>query len=82
MGYLPLSECYPQWLIEDLPPLAAVSPAVQQRCINVIDVLYDRQRRRFITTDRALPQLLQHVELDDIQRTASRLNLLPVYQET
>ncbi|PNS12668.1 cell division protein ZapE [Mixta theicola] len=80
MDYLQLCEQYPQWLIEDVPPLARVSPAVQQRFINVIDVLYDRQCRLFLITDGTLSMLTQGVELEDIQRTWSRLNVLPVYQ--
>lgn len=80
MDYLALCDRYSSWLIEDLPPLARVSPAVQQRFINVIDVLYDRQCRLFLTTHCPLESLTQGVELDDIQRTASRLTLLPLYQ--
>jgi cell division protein ZapE len=79
MDYLPLSERYPQWLIEGVPELARVSPAVQQRFINVVDVLYERQCRLFLTADGPLPRLTQGVELEDIQRTISRLSLLPVY---
>lgn len=79
MDYLLLCEQYPQWLIEHVPPLAQVSPAVQQRFINVIDVLYDRQCRLFLTTDCDLATLTQGVELEDIQRTRSRLQVLPVY---
>lgn len=79
MDYLQLCEQYPQWLIEHVPPLAQVSPAVQQRFINVIDVLYDRQCRLFLTTDCDLATLTQGVELEDIQRTRSRLQVLPVY---
>lgn len=79
MDYLQLCAHYPQWLIEEASPLARVSPAVQQRFINVIDVLYDGQCRLFLTTNETLSTLTQGVELDDIQRTASRLNLLPVY---
>ncbi|WP_237172442.1 cell division protein ZapE [Pantoea alhagi] len=80
MDYLQLCEQYPQWLVEDVPPLARVSPAIQQRFINVIDVLYDLQCRLFLTTNYPLATLTQGVELDDIQRTHSRLNVLPVYQ--
>lgn len=79
MDYLLLCEQYPQWLIERVPPLVQVSPAVQQRFINVIDVLYDRQCRLFLTTDCNLATLTQGVELEDIQRTRSRLQVLPVY---
>ena len=79
MDYLQLCARYSQWLIDAVTPLACVSPAVQQRFINVIDVLYDHQCRLFLTTDAAPAALTQGVELDDIQRTASRLSLLPVY---
>ncbi|WP_275553584.1 cell division protein ZapE [Mixta sp. Marseille-Q2659] len=80
MDYLQLCDRYPQWLIEEVPELARVSPAVQQRFINVIDVLYDRQCRLFLTAHSPLPRLTRGVELEDIQRTFSRLSLLPVYQ--
>ncbi|QHM70067.1 cell division protein ZapE [Mixta intestinalis] len=76
MDYLALSQHYHRWLIEDVPPLESVSPAVQQRFINLIDVLYDSACQLFITTTCSLPALTQGVELDDIQRTASRLALL------
>lgn len=79
MDYLQLCEQYPQWLIEHVPPLVQVSPAVQQRFINVIDVLYDGQCRLFLTTDCDPAMLTQGVELEDIQRTRSRLQVLPVY---
>ncbi|MGC8423303.1 cell division protein ZapE [Mixta calida] len=80
MDYLTLCERHQRWLVEDVPPLARVSPAVQQRFINVIDVLYDRHCQLFLTTACPPETLTQGVELEDIQRTASRLNLLPLYQ--
>lgn len=78
MDYLTLCETYHQWVIEDLPPLGTVSPAVQQRFINVIDVLYEQQCRLYITSTCPLAQLGEGVELTDIQRTLSRLSQLPL----
>ncbi|MFD1801498.1 cell division protein ZapE [Mixta tenebrionis] len=81
MDYLTLSERYRRWLLEDVPPLGGVSPAAQQRFINLIDVLYDRSCQLFITTACSPSELTQDVALDDIQRTASRLALLPRYPQ-
>ncbi len=44
MDYLTLCESYAVWLLDEVPPLA-VGPAAQQRFINVIDVLYEKQIR-------------------------------------
>ncbi|MEE7594179.1 AFG1/ZapE family ATPase, partial [Escherichia coli] len=38
MDYLALSERYAVWLLDEVPPLATVGPAAQQRFINVSDV--------------------------------------------
>lgn len=76
MDYLALCEKHERWFIDRVPPLAAASPAAQQRFINLIDVLYDQQRRLFIAASCPLAELVANVELDDIARTASRLSQL------
>ncbi|SQC41048.1 putative ATPase [Klebsiella pneumoniae] len=50
MDYLTLCESYAVWLLDEVPPLATVGPAAQQRFINVIDVLYEKQIRLLLVT--------------------------------
>lgn len=76
MDYLALCEAHENWFIDGVPPLASVSPAAQQRFINLVDVLYDQQRRVFIAARCPLAALTADVELEDIARTASRLSQL------
>lgn len=76
MDYLTLCEQHQNWLVENVPPLARVSPAAQQRFINVVDILYEKQCRLILITDCGLETLVADVELDDIQRTYSRLQQL------
>lgn len=45
--------------------------------INVIDVLYEKQIRLLLVTRCDLETLVAGVELEDIQRTRSRLQQLP-----
>ncbi len=77
MDYLALSERYAVWLLDEVPPLATVGPAAQQRFINVIDVLYEKQIRLLLVTRCDPETLVAGVELEDIQRTRSRLQQLP-----
>ncbi|HHC3194279.1 TPA: MgtC family protein [Klebsiella pneumoniae] len=77
MDYLTLCESYAVWLLDEVPPLATVGPAAQQRFINVIDVLYEKQIRLLLVTRCDLETLVAGVELEDIQRTRSRLQQLP-----
>ena len=50
MDYLTLCESYAVWLLDEVPPLATVGPAAQQRFINVIDVLWRKQIRLLLVT--------------------------------
>lgn len=77
MDYLTLCESYAIWLLDEVPPLATVGPAAQQSFINVIDVLYEKQIRLLLVTRCDLETLVAGVELEDIQRTRSRLQQLP-----
>ncbi len=76
MDYLALCEGHERWFLDGVPPLARVSPAAQQRFINLVDVLYDQQRRLFIAAACPLTELVAGVEQEDIARTASRLSQL------
>lgn len=62
MDYLTLSESYTVWLLDEVPPLATVGPAAQQRFINVIDVLYEKQIRLLLVTCCDLETLVAGVE--------------------
>lgn len=76
VDYLTLCERYKTWIIEDVPALAGVSAATQQRFINVIDVLYDQNCRLFLVSPLGLGAMTQGAEQEDIQRTRSRLQQL------
>ncbi|EOC1473966.1 cell division protein ZapE [Cronobacter turicensis] len=81
MDYLTLCETYSCWFIDDVPLLSHVSPAAAQRFINLIDVLYDKQRQLFISSAYSVAEMTCGVALDDIGRTASRLSQLRLIQE-
>ncbi|EPW7976849.1 cell division protein ZapE [Cronobacter turicensis] len=81
MDYLTLCETYSCWFIDDVPLLSRVSPAAAQRFINLIDVLYDKQRQLFISSAYSVAEMTCDVALDDIGRTASRLSQLRLIQE-
>ncbi|MGP0745272.1 AFG1/ZapE family ATPase, partial [Escherichia coli] len=61
MDYLTLCESYAVWLLDEVPPLATVGPAAQQRFINVIDVLYEKQIRLLLVTRCDLETLVAGV---------------------
>lgn len=81
MDYLTLCETFSCWFIDDVPRLSRVSPAAAQRFINLIDVLYDKQRKLFVSSAYSVSEITDAVMLDDIGRTASRLAQLRVIQE-
>ncbi|ELY2643077.1 cell division protein ZapE [Cronobacter sakazakii] len=82
MDYLTLCETFSCWFIDDVPRLSRVSPAAAQRFINLIDVLYDKQRQLFISSTYSVAEITDAVALDDIGRTASRLAQLRLIQES
>lgn len=45
MDYLALGERFSTWVLDGVPPMARCSVAAQQRFINLVDVLYDNDRR-------------------------------------
>lgn len=57
MDYLALGERFSTWVLEGVPPMARCSVAAQQRFINLVDVLYDNDRRFFLSAEKALPDL-------------------------
>ncbi|MCC3747176.1 cell division protein ZapE [Rouxiella badensis] len=79
MDYLALCDRCDCWIIEGVPKLAGQSGATQQRFINVIDVLYERQCRLYLFSEYGLDEMTRDVEQEDIQRTRSRLSQLKNY---
>ncbi|KTC11030.1 ATPase [Pseudomonas marginalis ICMP 9505] len=75
MDYLLLCEDFDHWIIDGLPPLADCPIAVQQRFINVVDVLYDQDKRLTLIGQLPLAEALEGQAID-LARTASRLGQL------
>ena len=75
MDYLLLCHDFDQWIIDGLPALADCPIAVQQRFINLVDVLYDRDKHLVLIGEQPLEQAL-HGQAIDLARTASRLGQL------
>ncbi len=75
MDYLELCRRFDTWIIDGLPNLAGCSTAAQQRFINLIDVLYDQDKRLLLLGERPLRE---HLDGDaiDLARTRSRLGQL------
>ena len=78
MDYLLLCEDFDHWVIDGLPQLAECPIAVQQRFINVVDVLYDQDKDLVLIGAKPLAESLAGQAID-LARTASRLRQL---QET
>lgn len=75
MDYLLLCQDYDYWVIDGLPPLAECPIAVQQRFINLVDVLYDRDKQLILIGEQPLNIALGGQAID-LARTASRLGQL------
>ncbi|MDO4238410.1 cell division protein ZapE [Pseudomonas sp.] len=75
MDYLLLCQDFDHWIIDGLPHLADCPIAVQQRFINLVDVLYDRDKQLILIGAQPLEQALGGKAID-LARTASRLGQL------
>ncbi|WP_414159805.1 cell division protein ZapE [Pseudomonas sp. BNK-45] len=75
MDYLELSRRFDTWIIDELPELGECSIAAQQRFINLIDVLYDQDKRLLLIGQRPLRDSLGGHAID-LARTRSRLGQL------
>ncbi|MEG8236207.1 cell division protein ZapE [Pseudomonas orientalis] len=75
MDYLLLCQDFDHWIIDGLPHLADCPIAVQQRFINLVDVLYDRDKQLTLIGAQPLEQALGGKAID-LARTASRLGQL------
>jgi cell division protein ZapE len=75
MDYLELCQQFDHWVIDHLVPLDDCSIAVQQRFINLIDVLYDQDKQLVLVGEQPLEQMLAGNAID-LMRTRSRLGQL------
>jgi cell division protein ZapE len=75
MDYLLLCQDFDHWIIDGLPQLAECPIAVQQRFINLVDVLYDQDKRLTLIGHQPLEKCLEGQAID-LARTASRLRQL------
>lgn len=75
MDYLLLCHDFDHWIIDGLPHLADCPIAVQQRFINLVDVLYDRDKHLILVGAQPLGESLAGQAID-LSRTASRLGQL------
>ena len=75
IDYLVLAREYDEWVIDGLDDLSACSLAAQQRFVNLVDVLYDQDRRVIVIGKRPLEESLGG-PLADLMRTRSRLGQL------
>ncbi|NUS92388.1 MAG: cell division protein ZapE [Nocardia sp.] len=78
IDYLLLADRFRNWTLSGLPPLSTTDREAAQRFANLVDVLCDRDRRLHLVAAAPLADCLTGDRLPpDIQRTASRLSLLP-----
>jgi cell division protein ZapE len=75
MDYLELCRRFDQWTIDNLPLLDDCPIAVQQRFINLVDVLYDQDKQLTLISQWPLDQALNATAVD-LMRTRSRLGQL------
>lgn len=78
IDYLSLADRFRNWTLSGLPLPATTGRDAAQRFANLVDVLYDRDRRLYLVAAGPLTESLAGEHLPpDIHRTASRLALLP-----
>ncbi|MET8796719.1 cell division protein ZapE [Nocardia sp. NPDC004568] len=78
IDYLSLADRFRDWTLSGLPPLSTTGRDAAQRFANLVDVLCDRDRRLHLVAAVPRTVCLTGDRLPpDIQRTASRLALLP-----
>lgn len=75
IDYLELCQRYDHWIIDGLGDLAECDLAAQQRFVNLVDVLYDQDKRLLVIAERPLEQSLGG-SIGDLMRTRSRLGQL------
>lgn len=75
LDYLLLCDDFDHWIIDGLPELAECPIAVQQRFINLVDVLYDKDKHLILIGEQPLAHALRGQAID-LSRTVSRLGQL------
>ncbi|MBJ9976398.1 cell division protein ZapE [Pseudomonas sp. S75] len=75
IDYLALTERYDDWILDGLDDLANSSLAAQQRFVNLVDVLYDQDKRLLVLARHSLAESLGGT-VADLMRTRSRLGQL------
>lgn len=75
IDYLELIQRFEHWTLEGLPDLRECTIAAQQRFINLVDVLYDRDKPLLLVGTLPLAQSLDG-SVADLARTRSRLGQL------
>lgn len=75
MDYLELCRRFDRWTLDNLPLLDDCPIAVQQRFINLVDVLYDQDKHLTLISQWPLDQALDAKAID-LMRTRSRLGQL------
>lgn len=75
LDYLELCKAFDTWFIDHLPLLEDCPIAVQQRLINLIDVLYDQDKCLTVVSQWPLEQALAASAID-LMRSRSRLGQL------
>ncbi|MBA0052612.1 cell division protein ZapE [Streptomyces sp. AJS327] len=79
IDYLSLADRFDHWVLSGLPRMTGGSRDAAQRFANLVDVLCDRDARFHLIGEAPLEECLRGEALPiDINRTASRLRLLPV----
>ncbi|MGA5822714.1 cell division protein ZapE [Kitasatospora sp. NPDC094028] len=78
VDYLALADRFDTWVLSGLPELTTGHRDAAQRFANLVDVLYDRDATLYLVADAPLADCLRGDALPvDVNRTASRLALLP-----
>ncbi|WP_369184899.1 cell division protein ZapE [Streptomyces sp. Y1] len=79
VDYLRLADRFDTWVLSGLPELTSGRRDAAQRFANLVDVLYDRDATLYLVADAPLADCLRGDALPiDVNRTVSRLGLLPV----
>lgn len=81
MDYLHLCQDFDHWIIDNLPALGECPIAVQQRFINLIDMLYDQDKHLTLIGRQPLDAALGGQAID-LARTRSRLGQLQQQEPT
>ncbi len=75
---LELAQRYRTVVLAGVPPLVTVPPDARRRFGDLVDVLWDRDVRLVVLASGPPAQVLDGAAITDLERTVSRLHLLPV----